>query len=79
MREKAAVYVCDVCGKRFMENRLLRRHVATQHTRENHSVKCDSCEKIYCVSIKQFPKIELPEYQINQLEIQATGVCLKCK
>lgn len=50
----------------------------TNHQHHHIHFKCTKCEKIYCVAVKQFPDIELPDYQIDNLEIQATGRCKNC-
>lgn len=52
----------------------------TAHHQHHHiHFKCDTCQKVYCVAVKQFPDIELPDYQIDQLEIQARGKCKSCQ
>ncbi len=40
--------------------------------------KCTSCGKIFCVELDKFPSINLPKYKIEQLEIQAIGLCQCC-
>ncbi|MBL4661997.1 MAG: transcriptional repressor [Flavobacteriaceae bacterium] len=40
--------------------------------------KCNKCNAIFCVEVDEFPNIKLPGYKIEQLEIQATGLCLEC-
>ena len=48
------------------------------HQHQHIHFKCDSCETIFCVEADQFPSISIPNYQIKQLEIQATGLCKNC-
>ena len=48
------------------------------HQHQHIHFKCSSCKKIFCVEVDQFPSIKLPNYKINQLEIQATGLCDNC-
>lgn len=48
------------------------------HLHQHIHFKCKKCQIIFCVEIDEFPSIKLPDYKIEQLEIQATGLCLKC-
>jgi len=48
------------------------------HQHQHIHFKCDSCDNIFCVEIDKFPSISIPDYQINQLEIQASGLCKQC-
>ena len=48
------------------------------HYHQHIHFKCNSCEIVFCVEVDKFPTIKLPEYIIEQLEIQATGLCQKC-
>ena len=48
------------------------------HQHQHIHFKCECCHKIFCVEVEKFPAIELGNYKINQLEIQATGLCNHC-
>ena len=48
------------------------------HNHQHIHFKCKECDIIFCVEIEKFPTITLPEYKIEQLEIQATGLCKNC-
>ncbi|MCF6353067.1 MAG: transcriptional repressor [Cyclobacteriaceae bacterium] len=48
------------------------------HHHQHIHFKCNICRTISCVEINKFPTIQLPEYKIEQLEIQVTGMCKKC-
>ena len=48
------------------------------HKHQHIHFKCKSCGNITCVEIDNFPTIKLPKYKIEQLEIQATGLCNEC-
>ncbi|MEI6866013.1 transcriptional repressor [Flavicella sp.] len=50
-----------------------------KHEHQHLHFKCKKCKTITCVSLTKFPKIELPLYQIDQLELQATGLCNSCQ
>ncbi len=49
-----------------------------RHHHQHIHFKCNGCGIIFCVEVDKFPTIRLPEYKIDQLEIQATGLCKKC-
>ncbi|MFT6844031.1 MAG: Fur family ferric uptake transcriptional regulator [Flavobacteriales bacterium] len=48
------------------------------HHHQHIHFKCISCSIIFCVEVDRFPSINLPKYKIEQLEIQATGLCQSC-
>jgi len=48
------------------------------HQHQHIHFKCKGCEIIYCVELDKFPIISLPNYKIEQLEIQAIGLCGNC-
>lgn len=50
----------------------------TAHYHQHIHFKCNNCKIIFCVEVDKFPTIKLPEYKIEQLEIQATGLCQNC-
>jgi len=49
----------------------------THHHQHIH-FKCNKCSIIFCVDVDEFPKVVLPKYKIEQLEIQASGLCKNC-
>jgi len=49
------------------------------HHHQHVHFKCKKCGNIFCVEIEKFPTIELKGYSIDQLEIQASGICKNCK
>ena len=48
------------------------------HEHRHIHFQCKKCEEVYCVEVNEFPSITLPGFQIEELEIQAKGVCAKC-
>lgn len=48
------------------------------HNHQHIHFKCKKCDVIYCVEIEKFPSITLPNYTIENVEIQATGICENC-
>ena len=49
-----------------------------EHQHQHVHFKCKRCGHVFCVEVEKFPKINLPSYKINQLEIQAIVICEKC-
>ena len=50
----------------------------THHHHQHIHFKCTNCGIISCVEVDEFPTVNLPKYKIEQLEIQATGLCQNC-
>ena len=48
------------------------------HNHQHIHFKCHNCLDIYCLEVPQMPQISVPNFEINQLEIQAEGVCENC-
>ena len=48
------------------------------HNHQHIHFKCENCKMIFCVEVDNMPTIKLTKYKINQIEIQATGLCQKC-
>jgi Fur family ferric uptake transcriptional regulator len=48
------------------------------HQHQHIHFKCKECATISCVEIDTFPNITLPKHKIEQLEIQAVGICQNC-
>lgn len=51
---------------------------AAAHNHKHIHFKCKGCGIIFCVEVDEFPTIILPKYKIEQLEIQANGLCKYC-
>lgn len=49
------------------------------HHHEHVHFHCRICGEVYCVEVHELPKIHLPHYEIEEMEIQLKGVCDKCK
>ena len=49
------------------------------HTHDHIHFKCLSCSTVTCVEQVKSITIEIPEYEIHELSINASGLCLKCK
>lgn len=48
------------------------------HSHEHIHFHCNQCNEVFCLEIDNFPKIGIKGFSINQLEVQASGVCGNC-
>ncbi len=48
------------------------------HNHEHIHLHCNKCKQVFCVEAPNYPKLKLEGYQIDKLEIQATGICNNC-
>lgn len=48
------------------------------HVHDHVHFHCNSCNETYCLEVDTFPSINLKGFEINHLEIQASGVCQTC-
>ena len=48
------------------------------HHNQHIHFKCTKCDTVFCVEIDNTPEIKLPGFKIDDVEIQATGLCKKC-
>lgn len=49
------------------------------HLHQHVHFKCTICEQVYCVELSRFPDIQLEGFDVSSIELNATGVCQKCK
>lgn len=51
------------------------------HHHDNHvHFMCDVCGTTYCLDHVTVPAVQLPAgYQVNQLDLVASGTCIKCQ
>lgn len=49
------------------------------HIHQHVHFKCKSCETVSCVHLDQEVTIQLPNLQIENINIEATGYCNNCK
>lgn len=50
-----------------------------KHQHEHVHFKCNNCGHIECLPGFSIPKIELPEYEINEQSLVLNGICKICK
>lgn len=48
------------------------------HDHNHIHFQCKKCDEVFCVEVNQFPDLYLKDFQIDNIEIQATGICKKC-
>ncbi len=48
------------------------------HNHDHIHFHCNQCKEVYCVDILNFPQLNLTNYQVDKIEIQAMGTCAKC-
>jgi Fur family ferric uptake transcriptional regulator len=51
------------------------------HHHDNHvHFMCDTCGTTYCLDHVTVPHVQMPAgYQINQIDLVASGICIKCQ
>lgn len=49
------------------------------HHHEHVHFHCKVCKDVFCLDVDALPHISIPNYQIEQTEIQLRGVCKQCK
>lgn len=50
-----------------------------EHHHEHVHFRCRLCDEVYCVEIARMPTIDIPNYEVEEMEIQLTGICENCK
>ena len=50
----------------------------TDHTHDHIHFVCNQCEDVTCLEIEKFPTINVPDFLINNLNINASGICETC-
>jgi Fur family transcriptional regulator, ferric uptake regulator len=48
------------------------------HNHQHIHFKCERCKVISCLEINQNMQIQIPSFQINSLDISASGICVNC-
>ena len=76
--EKGIIHEIKIGGE---ENRyaICKDKCGTNDHRHQHiHFKCEKCAEVTCADTSSFPNIDLPNFTIHAVEIQATGLCNKC-
>ena len=53
-------------------------HADHEHHHEHVHFKCKVCENIFCLDIDRYPQLNLPGFEVDQMEIQVFGTCQAC-
>jgi len=76
--EKGIIHEITISGEESNYAICQEECATNNHQHQHIHFKCNRCGIIFCVEVDKFPTIILPEYKIEQLEIQATGLCKSC-
>ena len=49
-----------------------------EHSHNHIHFHCQSCDDVMCLPIQEFPSLSVPFYIINNVNINASGVCAQC-
>lgn len=49
------------------------------HDHNHLHFHCKTCKEVYCLEIDEMPDFNINSYQVEQIEIQAQGICANCK
>lgn len=49
-----------------------------EHHHNHIHFKCNKCLEVFCEHIPAFPSVELKGFEIENLEINASGICINC-
>ena len=41
--------------------------------------QCKSCEEVFCIDVDEMPDIQLKNFTVDEVEVQARGLCESCK
>lgn len=48
------------------------------HNHEHIHFICRTCQEVSCIHVEQSIKIGLPDYQIEEVSVEVSGICKKC-
>ncbi len=48
------------------------------HNHEHIHFICQRCQEVSCIHVEQSIKISLPDYQIEEVSVEVSGICKKC-
>ncbi len=48
------------------------------HFHDHVHFKCETCSDVSCISIDEFPSISIPNFKVNNIDINVIGICKSC-
>lgn len=48
------------------------------HTHKHIHFECEECSDVICLPVDTLPTLNIPNYIVNQLNINASGLCSNC-
>lgn len=49
------------------------------HEHQHLHFKCENCNQVFCLELKEFPVVKYPKFKIHHLEILGSGLCEGCR
>ena len=49
-----------------------------QHEHNHVHFQCESCDDVSCLEIDNFPLFKIPNYKLNNININISGICKHC-
>ena len=65
-------------GNRDKLYALCYEECTSKHTHKHIHFQCEDCSEVICLPVDTLPVVNIPNYTINQLNINASGVCVNC-
>ena len=78
--EKKIIHIINI-GDNQKLYALCHQECKTHNSGHNHNhihFQCDDCHDVLCLPIVEFPQFNVPNYIINNVNINASGQCSKC-
>ena len=78
--EKKIIHVINI-GDNQKLYALCHQECKTHNSAHSHNhihFQCDDCHDVLCLPIVEFPQFNVPNYMINNVNINASGQCSKC-
>ncbi|CAG5080535.1 Fur family transcriptional regulator [Parvicella tangerina] len=77
--EKGLIHEINIGGEK--KYGLCDHECGEDHTHHHDHVHfhCEDCKEVFCLEISAFPDLEIPGYEIEEMEIQLKGICERCK
>tara|TARA_B100000427_G_C15461186_1_gene574146 strand:- start:810 stop:1232 length:423 start_codon:yes stop_codon:yes gene_type:complete len=50
----------------------------THHTHSHIHFQCEDCSDVLCLPVDTIPSISIPNYTVNSVSVNASGLCSNC-